>query len=74
MIQEKKLARSTFMADLIKVLQNTKCQVCYGSTEVIDSLGTWCERCHREFTNGIINPARRISLVDLMKKYREDWK
>jgi len=63
-----------FMKDLAKLLSNTVCQICYEKTEVLDAAGTWCKRCHRTFTDGLIHPQRRVNLVDLIKRYRRPVK
>ena len=70
--QHKKASRNTFMQDLVKVMQNTLCQICYGKTEVLDTFGSWCKRCHKEFTDGMLHPEKRINAVELMRKYRKE--
>jgi len=63
----------TFIHDLAKFIAGTMCQVCYLPMEILDANGTWCKRCHKEFTDGLINPAKRISILDLVKKYRKEY-
>jgi len=63
----------TFIHELSKFLAGTMCQVCYRPMEIIDSNGTWCQHCHKEFTEGLINPAKRISILELVKKNRKEY-
>ena len=60
------------MQEMAKALASTFCQICYEPTEVIDGYGTWCRRCHKAFTDGFIDPSKRTTVVDLMKKYRSE--
>ena len=59
------------MVEMAKALNNTLCQICYNPTEVIDGYGTWCKKCHKEYTDGILNPSKRVSVIELMKKNRK---
>ena len=68
----KKQKKFNPFTDFVKVLQGTFCQICYDPTEVVDMNGTWCKRCHKEFTDGLVNPARRPSLVDMIKRHRPE--
>ena len=63
----------TFIHDLAKFLSGTMCQVCYKPMEIIDVNGTWCSGCHKAYTDGLVNPVKRISIVDLIKKNRKAY-
>ena len=63
----------TFIHDLAKFLSGTMCQICYEKMEILDAIGTWCSRCHREFTDGLVHPDKRVSVLDLVKKYRKAY-
>jgi hypothetical protein len=41
--------------------------------EILDANGTWCQKCHKEFTDGLIHPAKRVSILDMIKKYRKEY-
>jgi hypothetical protein len=63
----------TFIHDLATFMSGTLCQICYKPMQILDANGSWCARCHKEFTDGIVYPNKRISVIDLMKKYRKDY-
>jgi len=63
----------TFIHDLAKFLAGTLCQVCYQPMEIMDANGTWCKRCHNEFTMGLVDRTKRVTVMDLVRKYRKPY-
>jgi len=66
--------KGNFLTDLASLLQGTVCQICYDNMEVIDMNGTWCKRCHKEFTEGLVDSSKRVSISELIRKYRKPTK